>query len=134
MEFEELFRKRMFLLVLISFGIFFLFVSNESETFGINKTVGWQYDITNWLPFVKSIAILGFLFGYGLLMIFRKETNRNLSIVHLIIIWILGIWDSFFATSLLGTFIFYTASILVFLMNVGWAMRNTKTKDTMNNQ
>jgi len=128
MEFEKLLKKRMFLLVLISFGILFLFVSTESETFGINKTVGWQYDITNWLTFVKSIVILGFLFGYGLLMIFRKETNRNLSIVHLITIWILGIWDSFFTTSLLGTFIFYTSSILVFLMNVVWTMRKVKTQ------
>jgi hypothetical protein len=51
-----------------------------SETYGINKTVGWAFDITG-ISFYILYFLLAFFLGFSLLAIFKAKTNFILSIL-----------------------------------------------------
>lgn len=127
MAFAEFLKKRMFLLVLISSLMFFPWATTETETFGINKTVAWEWDISIWLPFIKFLSIILFITVYGLLIAFKKETNLILSAMHLIVILVLVVLNRFYPIQVKEMFFLYVLAILVFLINVIWAIRNKRS-------
>ncbi|MEK6152556.1 hypothetical protein WIW50_04825 [Flavobacteriaceae bacterium 3-367] len=124
MGFDKLVQKRMFFLIILMLLIFIYF--GGIGNVGINKTVGWAWDITNWIFFVKNGLWLLFIIGYGILALQKRCTNKNLSILHLILIVL-----TFFAEDILNIdlrliFILNLISIAVFFMNFVWAIRNRK--------
>ena len=128
--FSEWLRKRMFFLVLITTTILFLLGGTNVSNFGINKTVGWQWDIANWLPFIKAPSMMVVLVVYGVLMVLKKETNTSLSISHLVMIWILGLLDIFYSTESKYIFFLYIVSLLIFVVNVTLAFVPKKIENS----
>lgn len=113
---KKLFTKYMFLVVLIIYVMGFIFAD---ESFGVNKTVGWAYDISNqifynaiFFWFSKYLSV----FGYLLLAILRRKTNYNFSIIHFVLIIgtiLLMAFKCFVFSTVLCLF-----SIAVFIKNI----------------
>lgn len=59
---------------------------------GFNKTVGWMWELTN-VNNLKPIFFTFFLFGFFLLLVLNKKTNRKLSLIFLIAIVIILFYD-----------------------------------------
>ncbi len=59
-------------LVLISAGWFILSDTAPTGTFGINKTVGWAWDITNLIPYVIGVIFIVLLIA-GIILIAGKK-------------------------------------------------------------
>ena len=64
-------------LVVVIFALSFFFVSDK--TYGINKTVSWQWDITNflfWIPFLV-LSLLAILILIPLIRRIRRKINSK---------------------------------------------------------
>lgn len=73
----------MFVLLLIFFGLANCFV--DTDSYGVNKTVGWAYDISNEMFFnamILSFSQLLFLIGYLIVMLLGRKTNFYLSLTN----------------------------------------------------
>ena len=85
---KKIFTTKLFLVLLtpiiIAIGLVF-FGLITFETWGINKTVGWAWDITNFNLIQFPMYIL-YLIIYGVLFAFKIKTQYRLSILHLILI------------------------------------------------
>ncbi len=87
MNVRKLFTTKMFLillfpaLVMALFLLLFLLTQNSIETYGVNKTVGWAYDLTN-LYFLAFPLYIVYLFIYGLLFLSKIRTNYVFSVLH----------------------------------------------------
>lgn len=76
----------MFWLILLVIGSFYI-IRNfiETQTYSVNKTVVWAFDVTNIFlinTFLLPISQIVSLIGYGVLALFRKETSLKLSVFH----------------------------------------------------
>lgn len=103
---------------------------------GMNKTVGWGWDLYSFAPFFCFIILLSSLLGYTILWISRLHLNRLVSIFNLITLLVLVAvsslhnWlNSAWSIILLGTFL----SILLFLTNTIFAIQY-KISDKKGNQ
>jgi hypothetical protein len=77
--------------VIFLLGTFFAIVQHiETQTWGINKTVGWAWDLTpiGWLVFILSS--IAFFFFYLILILLKSKPNKTLSIIQVILIIIVG--------------------------------------------
>ena len=116
------FTKYLFLLLLIFWILSLQF--GETSTYGISKTVGWAYNVND-LQFVNAVVFplsqILFLFGYLVIMTFRRKTNFYLSLGHFLLIFI-----SFLTTSreyfILG-FVCCLASLVLFFINLAKSYR-----------
>ena len=116
------FTKYLFLLLLI-FWILSLQIG-ETSTYGVSKTVGWAYNVND-LQFVNAVVFplsqILFLFGYLVIMTFRRKTNFYLSLSHFLLIFL-----SFLTTSqeyfILG-FVCCLASLVLFFINLAKSYR-----------
>ena len=75
---ELLFENKMYLISLIPFVL--ILKPYESGVYGINKTVGWAFDITG-ISFYILYFLLTFFLGFSLLAIIKTKTNFILSIL-----------------------------------------------------
>lgn len=118
---------KMFLVLLIPLFfliIFFWFNFGSSETWGMNKTVGWAWDLSNF-NFIHFPLYLLFLLGYLLLFILKIKTQFTLSAIHLfaIVIPLLifsnpkYVYITFYSTIL---------SLLIFVANIILSIKNRK--------
>ncbi|MFA7445103.1 MAG: hypothetical protein WCY89_04090, partial [Flavobacteriaceae bacterium] len=89
MNWKIIFERGMFLIIFIPFIILVIGLV-EVEPYGINKTVGWAYE----MPDLKIISVgflsfscILFLVGYGILLFSRIKTNLKLSIIHFILFY-----------------------------------------------
>ena len=121
MNFKDIFRKHMFSLVLILILLTTLGnnIIGDSNTYGVNKTVGWAYDISNLRFWVATIFPLSkglYLLGYFVIFILSRKTVFLYSIIHFILIIASVIFASleFLSTSLILCFI----SIILFGFNI----------------
>ena len=128
MTFDKLIQKRMFVLIIILLMIFTYF--GGIGNVGINKTVGWALDISNWMFFAKNGTWLIFIIGYGILALLKYWTNKNLSILHLILITLNFVAEDILNTDLILTLILSLISLIVFIMNFLWTIRNRNKKLT----
>jgi hypothetical protein len=79
---KKVFTKYMYLVVVIVYGLNFIFARNSG---GINKTVGWAYDISNQIFYNTILLFFSqclFFVGYLIIAILRRYTNFNMSIIH----------------------------------------------------
>ena len=77
----------MFLLLISLFGFGFILaiLFGDIKTFGVNKTVGWAYDISNETIFTAILFTCSqilFIIGYLVLFLLRRKTNYLISIAH----------------------------------------------------
>src|SRR5215216_7375465 len=88
MDLRKLVTTKMFLLLLIPFlivaaaGVMLISFRTSIETYGVNKTVGWAWDLTNIYILAFPLYFI-YLLGYGLLFLFKIKTNYVVSISHL---------------------------------------------------
>ncbi|PJJ08472.1 hypothetical protein CLU83_1745 [Flavobacterium sp. 1] len=84
---QYFFQKRMVLILFLIFILINLF-SNRCKHFGINKTVGWAWDINMVYlsPLIFLIFFYVFLLAYGIIAFSKRKTNLKLSILHTAII------------------------------------------------
>ena len=107
-----------FLLVfLFGFGFILAYLFGDEQSYGINKTVGWAYDITNkvfYTALIFTFSQILFIIGYLILFLLRRKTNYYLSIAHFeIIILTLLFYENFTVNT-----IFSVLSITLFFANV----------------
>ena len=117
------FQKRMVIILFLIFILINLFTKNYKH-YGINKTVGWAFDITEFSPLVFLFSFYSFVFVYGTLALSKKETNLTISIAHVIIISISTILLENSNTGFL--MIFNCISIIVFLLNMFKSLKTHK--------
>jgi len=58
-----------------------------------NSTIGWAWDIRLWMLVAEPMIWLLFLIGYGLLALFKINTNYLLSLLQIIAILLVFILD-----------------------------------------
>lgn len=109
------FQKRMVIILFLIFILINLFAKNYKH-YGINKTVGWAFDITEFSPVIFLFSFYSFLIVYGILALSKKETNLKISIAHTIIISVSTILLENSNNGFL--MIFNCISIIVFLLNM----------------
>lgn len=116
---KKIFTKYLFFLLILLFGFGFIlaYLFEYEQSYGINKTVGWAYDISNQIFFTSLIFTLSrilFIIGYLIIFLIRRKTNYYLSIAHFeIIILTLVFLENFIANA-----IFSVLSITLFFTNV----------------
>jgi hypothetical protein len=74
----------MYLIILLCFPLLIRF--SEIENYGLNKTVGWAYDISGFTMYYVKYIVFAFFIGYLFLAIIKAKTNFILSITHFILI------------------------------------------------
>jgi hypothetical protein len=112
-----IFIKYMFFILTLLFLLNAVFQNENS--FGLNKTVSWAYDISNPVFFSVIIYALSqslFFIGYLLILILRRKTNFYISIAHsgMIILTYLSIYFENYSTTTACCFI----SIILFFINI----------------
>ena len=127
MVLSRLIRKRMFFLVFLILIIFSIL--RGYSTIGINRTVGWAWDISNWIFYVKYGTWLLFLIGYGILALLKINTNLSLSILHLISILIILICGEYINYLLIIILSLNLISIIVFFTNIFLSIRHRNKKE-----
>lgn len=127
MTFEKLVQKRMFLLIIMLLMISIYFGGIQT---GYNRTLGWSYDFSFWIFIVKPFLWLAFLIGYGILAILSYWTNKKLSISHLILIGLTFISEDILNSDSRLTLTLILISIIVFLINFVWSIKNRNLKLT----
>ena len=122
MTFDKLVQKRMFLLAVFLLMISTYFGGNEH--IGINKTVNWQWDISNWIFFMKGWTYLIPVIGYGIIAILKYWTNKLLSILHLVLLSLVFLAEDILYMDLRLIVMLNILSMVVFILNVIWTIRN----------
>jgi hypothetical protein len=121
------FQKRVAIILLLIFILINLFAKNY-KYYGINKTVGWAFNITEFSPLIFLFSFYIFLFVYGIFALSKKETNMTISIGHVIIISISAILLENSNNGFLT--ICNCISIILFLLNMFKSLRIHKTIST----
>ncbi|RYJ44855.1 hypothetical protein [Flavobacterium beibuense] len=70
-------------LVLISLIIIFNFGMSSFGNYGMNKTVGWAWDINNYAPFIALFALILCLLGYITMWILKFKVSKLTSLINL---------------------------------------------------
>jgi hypothetical protein len=116
---KKIFTKHLFFLLILLFGFGFIlaYLFGDEQSYRINKTVGWAYDISNQIFYTALIFTFSqilFIIGYLILFLLRLKTNYYLSIAHFeIIILTLLFYENFIVNT-----VFCLVSIILFLINV----------------
>lgn len=113
----------MVIILILVFILINLFTKNYKH-YGINKTVGLAFDITEFSPLIFLFSFYIFLFIYGILALSKKETNLAVSIVHTIMIIVSAILLENSNNGFL--MIFNCISIIVFLLNMFKSLKTHK--------
>lgn len=120
MNWKVLFKKRMFWLILLVIGSFYI-IGNfiETQTYSVNKTVGWAFDVTNIFlinTFLLPISQIVSLIGYGVLALFRKETSLKLSVFHFCLLQFNLFFTSFYELlGFISVVLNFLAIIIIFV-------------------
>ncbi|WP_417369823.1 hypothetical protein [Flavobacterium beibuense] len=67
--------------------LFFLVYSKglgSVGTYGVNKTVGWGWDITNYAPYIGAFVMVLCLLGYGVMWRLKFKVNKVISLINLV--------------------------------------------------
>lgn len=63
--------------------VFLSFELNLVGTWGVNKTVGWAWDITNFAPLVFIPVLIICLLGYCIMWMFKLKVNKVIALLNL---------------------------------------------------
>ena len=96
-----------------------LFVTN---TYGVNKTVGWAWDLTNLQVLAFPLYFVYWL-GYGAISLMKIKTNYRISIVHFITILLSFVYlDNLIIQNIIALII--VISFVLFIANIGISFTN----------
>jgi hypothetical protein len=127
MTFDKLVQKRMFLLIILMLMIIIYFGGIQT---GYNRTLGWAWDLSYWIFIITPILWFTFLIGYGILALLKYWTNKNLSILHLILILLTFIAEDILTSDSRLTLTLMLTSSILFIMNFVWAIKNRNIRMT----
>lgn len=80
---KHIFGTKMYAISVIPY--LFLIRFNSGKTWGINKSIGWAFDLTDLKQYIVFI-IISFVLGFVLLHFLKAKTNWILSILFFILI------------------------------------------------
>ena len=125
---SKLFERKLFVLFILVQTIHLVINIGKPNigTWGINKTVGWAYDLTMPNLIITWTISLLFTLTYFALSIFKKKTNSIISIVHIITYGIILLTYKFLDEGII--FFLNFLSIIIFLVNVAWTLVCKKNK------
>lgn len=107
------------LIFLFGFGFILGYLFGNEQSYGINKTVGWAYDISNqvfYTALIFTFSQILFIIGYLIIFLLRRKTNYYFSITHFeIIILTLALmhFENFMVNML-----FCGLSLILFFINI----------------
>lgn len=126
---SRLFTKNLFLVLLspiLLLLMYFLFDKNTVANWGVNKTVGWAWDITDFI-FIYFPLYLLFLISYGILFVFKIKTHLTISIIHILLITIPILTFSNYNNNYnYVTFYSIVLSVVFFITNIMISLKNRK--------
>lgn len=116
---RKIFTNYLFFLLIFLFGFGFIlaYLFGDEQSYEINKTVGWAYDISNpvfYTALIFTFSQIFFIIGYFIIFLLRRKTNYYLSIAHFEI----NIFTLLFFESFIVNMIFYVLSIVLFFTNI----------------
>jgi len=81
---NRIFQTKLFLIILILMIIYSFFLAPT----GFNRTISWNWidKLNHDIKFFFPLILLFFTVCYGILSLFKKRTDKNLSIIHIILI------------------------------------------------
>jgi len=116
---RKIFTNYLFFLLIFLFGFGFVlaYLFGDEQSYGINKTVGWAYDISNqfiYIALIYTFSQILFIIGYLIIFLLQRKTSYYLSIAHFeIIILTLVFFENFIVNM-----IFCILSIVLFFINI----------------
>ncbi|MFP9113205.1 hypothetical protein ACLI1A_04645 [Flavobacterium sp. RHBU_3] len=113
------------LLIVIAFNAK---ITGSISTYGVNKTVGWGWDILNWLPVFAIVSLLLYILGYLILFLCKATISKKLSVINLSLV-LLSLFLSFFRgydSMYMLNLLVPVLSVLVLFVNIGFAIGNSK--------
>lgn len=114
MSITNLTEKRMFFLILLLITLS-VFMDRGHQT-GINKTLGWFWDASNWIYWFSYFNWI-VLIGYGFLALRRYKSNKYFSGMHLVLILSSFLIYELFYFSVNWIVIINTCMIIIFIIN-----------------
>jgi hypothetical protein len=111
----------MFLLLisLFTLGFILAYLFGNEQSYGINKTVGWAYDISHQailIGLIFTFCQILFIFGYLTLYLVGRQTKYFLSIAHFELIILTLVLMSF--ENFIINIIVCGLSIMLFFINI----------------
>ena len=116
---RKIFTQYLLFLLIFLFGLGFIlsYLFGDEQSYGVNKTVGWAYDISNQVHYsalIFTFSQILFIIGYLILFLLRRKTHYYLSIAHFeIIILTLVFFENFITTIILSAI-----SLFIFSINI----------------
>lgn len=115
---NETFKRKSLLLVLIAIILIISVTQIEVGVWGMNKTVGWAWDISNLFWSTLGFAFIIIPAFYLILFFFKIKINKSLSIVQLSLLLLTLL--SFTGMDSRLTFLLTILSLVVFITNLIW--------------
>ena len=101
---------------------------NNTVGWGVNKTVGWAWDLYNFTPFLCFIVLVIFLLWYTILWILSARLNKLVSIFNLVTLLtffivlpfdrLINIWIIALAAVSLSILLFMTNAIFAIVYKI----------------
>ncbi len=114
MSLVDLIERRMFLLIITLILLSVIF--GGSQLTGVNKTLGWIWDASNWIYWFSYFNWV-ILVGYGFLALKRYKSNKYFSGMHLVLILFSFLIYELFHYSINWIVIVNTLMIIIFIIN-----------------
>ncbi|WP_417354988.1 hypothetical protein [Flavobacterium sp.] len=72
--------------LLVSLSLFLLYTTGSDSvgTYGVNKTVGWAWDITNYAPYIGAFVMVLCLLGYSVMWVLKFKVSKSISLINLV--------------------------------------------------
>lgn len=72
--------------LLVSLSLFLLYTTGSDSvgTYGVNKTVGWAWDITNYAPYIGTFVMVLCLLGYSVMWVLKFKVSKSISLINLV--------------------------------------------------
>ncbi len=124
MQISKIYQQR--LLILFSIVMVAVFITNDGKmgTYGINKTVGWAWDLLSINFSILIFSSILFLFTYLILSLLKYRINKIFILVHLVLMILIMVL--FMTISPLIILILNILAIAIFFTNLVWTIIRAK--------
>ena len=97
-----------------------LFEDTVVGTYGVNKTIGWAWDLCNFMPVIFGLSVVTSVIGYGFLVLLKAKINSWITIVQMLslVFLLISIYFGLCTTGLIISIL----SLILFFINVGFAI------------
>ena len=128
MEFNTLFKKRLFSLIIFVIPLSSYLGDLTATIFNLNNTMGWRFVIMNTtVDRISGLIPIIFIVSYALMSFNRISTHVVLSKIHLVSVSIFFILASFTDIDFKIIFMALGISLIIFIFNMYFSFMNRKT-------